>query len=370
MEIQNGNHEFSSEIQQAHDHFFRESMQDIEIARQLAFLVLPPKVQRRFDWESLEIVRESWVSEKLKEYRSGTLYRVKMVENAQWVYLLFEHKSAPDKRIHLQLLRYILEIWEQHTKQNNPGELLPHVVPIVICHSNRPCKFNNSMKKAIAIIKEVEETVPDFRFIMMDLWLFKPEQMEDSRLKVLLLALKYSRSPEVLSVLPQIIRISEKVQSKEYDYLKVVLIYLASVINRELIDQFLGMIAEEHSGGEAYMETIADALREKERLKREKIEGELRKKLVEKDLIIEEKEAALKQKDAAIEKKDTELNQKDNVIEKKDVELRQKDDKFEREEELVHQIVRGMAKKGINLQSIQEITGFSKEKIEEILKNA
>lgn len=47
------------------------------------------------------------------------------------------------------------------------------------------------MKKAIAIIEVVEETVTDFRFIMMDLWLFKPEQIEDSRLKVLLLALKY-----------------------------------------------------------------------------------------------------------------------------------------------------------------------------------
>jgi len=31
-----------------------------------------------------------------------------------------------------------------------------------------------------------------------------------------------------------------------------------------LIDQFLGIIAEEHSGGEVYMEMIADALREKE----------------------------------------------------------------------------------------------------------
>lgn len=80
---------------------------------------------------------------------------------------------------------------------------------------------------------------------MLDLWFLKLEQIEESppseadycaglgKLKVLLLALKYSRSPEIWSVLPQIIRISEeeqKAQNWEYNYLKVVLIYLASVI--------------------------------------------------------------------------------------------------------------------------------------------
>ncbi|NLL14523.1 MAG: hypothetical protein GX267_14055, partial [Fibrobacter sp.] len=44
--------------------------------------------------------------------------------------------------------------------------------------------------------------------------------------------------------------------------------------------------------------------------------------------------------------------------------------KFEQEEELVHQIVRRMIKKGISMQSIQEITGLSNETVEKIIKNA
>lgn len=129
---------------------------------------------------------------------------------------------------------------------------------------------------------------------MLDLWFIKPVQIEESppseadycaglgKLKVLLLSLKYSRSSEIWSVLPQIIRISEeeqKAQKWEYDYLKVVLIYLASVINKSLTDRLWDIVAKEHNGGEVYMETIADAFREEERLKREKIERELRKEI-------------------------------------------------------------------------------------------
>lgn len=322
---QKNNQDLSSEldIKNAHDHLFRESMQDIDIARQLASISLPSTIQSCIDWETLEIIKETWINENLKEHRADAIYRVKILQNDQWVFLLFEHKSAPDKKVHVQLLRYILDIWEQHEKQKWPGDFYPIVIPIVICHCNSPCKFDNSIKANIAIIEGIEKVIPDFSFFMLDLWFLEPGQFGDSKLKVLLLALKYSRSPDALSALPQIIRISEKVQktqNSDYDYLKVVLLYLVSVINKGLTDRFWDIVAREHSGGEAYMKTIADVFREEERLKREKIERDLRKEI-------------------------------------------------EQEKELVHQIVRRMIKKGISMQSIQEITDLSNETIEKIIKN-
>ncbi len=230
------------------------------------------------------------------------------------------------------------DIWEQHEKQKWPGDLFLRVIPIVICHCNRPCNFDNSIKANIAIIEGSEKIIPDFSFLMLDLWFLEPEQFEDSKLKVLLLALKYSGSPDVLNALPQIIRISEKVQSpqnSDYDYLKVLLLYLVSVINKGLTDRFWDIVAREHSGGEAYMKTIADVFREEERLKREKIERNLRKEIEQKDSVIKQEMA-----------------------------------KFKQEEELVHQIVRRLIKKGMSMQSIQEITGLSNETIEKIIKNA
>jgi len=78
---------------------------------------------------------------------------------------------------------------------------------------------------------------------MLDLSLFEPEQIEDGspsdagtgKLKMLLLALKYSRSPEILSALPQIIRISKDVEGERYDFLYVILTCLHSVIQGKFL---------------------------------------------------------------------------------------------------------------------------------------
>lgn len=80
--------------------------------------------------------------------------------------------------------------------------------------------------------------------------------VEDCKLKMLLLALKYCRSPEVLSVLRKIIRISEEAQrirKWEYDYLEIVLLCLGTMVDESMDNQFRRIIADEHSGGEKYM---------------------------------------------------------------------------------------------------------------------
>ena len=330
-------------IQHAHDRLFRESMQDINITRNLSFSALPSKVQSSINWETLEIVKENWVDENLREHRSDIIYRTKVLGNDQWVYLLFEHKSTPDKKIHFQLLRYIVEIWDQHEKQNGVNGLFPQIIPIVVCHCNgRPCNMNNSMKDNIAILEGTDHVIPDFHFLMLDLSLFNPEQIEDGspsdagkgKLKMLLLALKYSRSPEILSVLPQIIRISKDVEGKRYDFLYVILTYLHSVIKGKLKKQFGEIVEREHKNGEAIMETIADSYRDEGRREKERELKELRK-----------------------------------VIKQKDTELKQEIAEISQDRELIHQIVLRMVQKGMSLQSIREITGLSNETIENISRH-
>jgi len=75
------------------------------------------------------------------------------------------------------------------------------------------------------------------------------------------------------------------------------------VINKSLTDRLWDIVAKEHSGGEVYMETIADAFREEERLKREKIERELRKEIKQKDTELKQKNIEIEQKNAVIMKK-------------------------------------------------------------------
>jgi len=91
------------------------------------------------DWETLEIVKDDWIDQRLKEHRSDVLYRFKLLKNDQWVYLLFEHKSTPDKKIHKKLFRYIIEIWALHEKQQDETfNRLPVVIPIIVYNGNTP----------------------------------------------------------------------------------------------------------------------------------------------------------------------------------------------------------------------------------------
>lgn len=256
----------------------------------------------------------------------------------------------------------MVEIWDHYKKQYGSFGLLPVVIPIIIYHGKKRFNFINSLEPLYAIIEEIREFIPDFKKCFLNLAVTKPELIEDSpdhyrgrgKLKMLLLALKYSRTSEVLRVLPQIIRISEKVQNGEYDYLEVVLLYLGSVIDERLDDQFWRIIAREHSGGEKYMGTIADKLRRKERLEKERIEKELRKEIEQKEIEIEEKESVIEQKESVIEQKDTVITQKTAELESKDEQLRQ--------------IIQLMLKKGIDPRLIRKFGGLSNEKVEKIIR--
>ena len=325
---------FENYIQSVHDHFFRESMQYIEIGYGITKAILPLSIQYRIDWDTLEIAKGDWIDRRLKEHRSDVLYRARILDNNQWVNFLFEHKSKPDKKTHKQLLRYIVESWDLHEQQEPSCELLPDVLSIIVYHGTTPWKIANSIKPLIAIIEETQDCVPDFRAYLFDLSAFDLGQIADSRLKMFLLALKYGKTVDILGILPQIIKISEKIDGSGNGdaYLGVLLIYLGSVIKSSDKDKFLQIITKEHRDGGVYMETIADALRKEERLRREKEVAALRKKLEQQKNEIEQQ----------IEQKDTAL----------------------------HEIVQKMLRRDMNFQMIGEITGLSYEEIKQIKDGA
>lgn len=68
---------------------------------------------------------------------------------------------------------------------------------IIVIVAILPGKSNN-IKLFVAVIEWAEELLPDFRTCLLDLSVFDPELITDSRLKMFLLSLKYSRDPDIL----------------------------------------------------------------------------------------------------------------------------------------------------------------------------
>ena len=81
---------------------------------------------------------ESFIDEKLAEHFSDILYEVGLKADpdvgtdsgTSSIYLLFEHKSFPKRQTVFDLLRYMVNIWQQQAEQRAKGQIL-RLAPIV-----------------------------------------------------------------------------------------------------------------------------------------------------------------------------------------------------------------------------------------------
>lgn len=101
----------TEKITNPHDRLFRETWSNRETAADFLMNYLPAEILSVTDLESLEICKDSFIEEELKDYYSDILYRVAFDGEEGYIYLLFEHKSYADRLIFLQLLEYMIRIW-------------------------------------------------------------------------------------------------------------------------------------------------------------------------------------------------------------------------------------------------------------------
>ena len=100
-------------IKNPHDKFFKETLGMRKNARSFLENYLPVQIRELIQIDSLEIEKDSFVTQELQDYYSDLLYKVKFGSYDGYIYLLFEHKSYSEKWICLQLLEYILQIWKR-----------------------------------------------------------------------------------------------------------------------------------------------------------------------------------------------------------------------------------------------------------------
>lgn len=253
-----------TEITNAHDRFFCESMQKMEIAYGVMNLYIDPQILQSVEINSLGILKDDWVDEKLKEHRADIVYQGLLKGSKEPICFLFEHKSYLDSNSSRQILRYMNQIWEQMENEDPGGnhvKKLPSIVPVIIYHGNKPWNIINSLKPLFAITSGVWEYIPDFKVVVVDLSVTKISSLlEPVELRAFLLALKYSRSEQVFDKVAEIIELFNSQLNQEY--LKTVLLYIGAVIRAEKVDRFLSLISETHKNGESFMKTVADVLRE------------------------------------------------------------------------------------------------------------
>jgi len=149
------------------DQLIRDSFSNKKDAIAFFSQTLPANIVEVLDMPSLQVLPTSMIDENLKELQSDLLFEIKTkTGRLTKIYLLFEHKSRPDRRIFTQLLSYLARIY---VGQKEP---VP-VIPFVFYHNKQRWKLGHSFIDHFRFDKSETKLfghyLPNFQFQFFDL---------------------------------------------------------------------------------------------------------------------------------------------------------------------------------------------------------
>jgi predicted transposase/invertase (TIGR01784 family) len=232
-----------AEIRNPHDAFFKRLFGDLETATDFMRNYLPSSVVAVLNLATLVLEKESFVDPRLRSHFSDLLFRVKLVTGDDlYIYLLVEHKSAPDGWVAFQLLRYIMRIWERLAEQGY--ETLPLILPIVFYHGEERWTVSRRFSALVgaATIPALQPYVPDFEYDLRDLSVRGGEEIKgEARLRAGLELLRHIFSPELEKRIPEIFRnLREMNRPDAIEYVQSLVAYLSNTtreIKEEVIEE-------------------------------------------------------------------------------------------------------------------------------------
>ena len=127
-----------------YDALFRRLFENQEVSADFARHYLPAQYQRKINFESATIDRDTYIDEVLRRNYTDLLYRFdkKNDKGQLYLYLLYDHKSSPDKWVSIQLLRYIMLIYAGELNKKPKVKILPEIFPVVFYHGTEKWKHS------------------------------------------------------------------------------------------------------------------------------------------------------------------------------------------------------------------------------------
>lgn len=252
-----------------HDQEFKDFFNAKEVACSFFQEYLPPNIKAKIDFNTLEIVKDTFIDKKLSRFFSDILYRIQTSGETVYIYLLLDHKSSQENFMGFQFLKYMVRIWELHFKQNKEVLYLPVIIPMVIYHGASKWEIE---KRFISLFKEVDgvkEYIPNFKYLVYDISHIPDEKIKgDILLRIVLTIFKYILSGKIKEKLPDILMLFLELQdkTKAIEYLESFLKYLVSSAKELEIEYIEETVTRYIEEGGNLMQTIAQQLMEKGKL--------------------------------------------------------------------------------------------------------
>jgi predicted transposase/invertase (TIGR01784 family) len=158
-------------INQPHDTFFKHTFGDKEISKEFIETYIDEEITREMDLKQLEIIDGTYIDKKLEKTYSDILYKTKIKNTDTYIYILYEHKSYPDKKTPFQLLEYINKIMK---KTLNPKTSKTNIIiPVLIYHGNQKWNMSNKLIDHIEnrekYPEKINKYIPNYEYEIIEL---------------------------------------------------------------------------------------------------------------------------------------------------------------------------------------------------------
>ena len=167
---------------QRHDKLFRLVFSNTKEAAAFLRARLPAALARRFRWSTLRRIPGSFVNRELRGLVTDLLFEVRTTVGGgkagrQWLCLLFEHQSRPDRWMALRMMSYCCRIWEAGRESHPKERFLRPVLPVVFYQGRRRWRYAQELAESFPPEFRGEWWVPRLRYLVFDQTRVAPEQV-------------------------------------------------------------------------------------------------------------------------------------------------------------------------------------------------
>ncbi len=282
----------------AHDKFVSKNLERHDVVRDIIENSLPVDIKNHLDIKNLKMVKDTFIDKKLKKYFSDKLFKINY-KTGGWGYLYFlvEHKSHPDLFTAFQTLKYMIQIWDNVINENRiqikiadrkakktkaahktkathktkavhkiqPLKTLPLIMPLVLYHGAE--EWNIPLNFSFLIDKNrppgTDKFIPHYEYHLFDLSNFNDEDFTGTiHFQVMMLLLKNIFSNDINKKLTDIFKKLNGLDNKNElrEFIETILEYITKgtdkFTDKDIENALKNAIPEIE--GDKMMKTLAD----------------------------------------------------------------------------------------------------------------
>ncbi|MBL8890096.1 MAG: Rpn family recombination-promoting nuclease/putative transposase, partial [Planctomycetaceae bacterium] len=226
-------------IQSPHDRLLNQTLQQIDAARALLAKHLPADIAKHLQLQTLAHVDTSFIDQNLRRRFADRLFSVQVSDevvqnlglktNSVYIFVLVDHKSTDDPETLIQILGYIVRIWENALASRQP--LVP-ILPWVIYNGVGPWRSSRSLAEMIPVPESWRRYVPALELAILDVSRMADDEMVGHpNLQVTLTLLKYGRGKNLEVILRSLFEWLSEILSPQQarNMLDTIRVYVMSV---------------------------------------------------------------------------------------------------------------------------------------------